>query len=275
MPKISAHSEISPGATIADDVEIGPYCTVGAGVRLGAGCRLVSHVVMSGNTTVGAGCIFYPHSVIGADPQDKKFHGETTYLEIGENNQIRECVTIHTGTGVGGGFTRIGHRNLIMGTCHIAHDCQIGNDCILANGIALAGHCVLGNGVNMGGLIGCHHFVTIGDYTYVAGLARIQHDLPPYVKVDHHGRERSINREGLRRARFDPNDINALTEAYRKLFLRQRTLAAGMSELAAHDGLNPHVKKLIDALHRRTVSKYGRYLESQRSPQSMWSAGKK
>ncbi|HUB25444.1 MAG TPA: acyl-ACP--UDP-N-acetylglucosamine O-acyltransferase [Tepidisphaeraceae bacterium] len=275
MPTISPVSEISPSASIAEDVEIGPFCVVGPNVKLGPGCRLHSHVVVTGHTTVGANCSFYPHCVIGADPQDKKFHGETTYLEIGDNNQFRESVSIHTGTKQGGRYTRIGHRNLIMGTCHVAHDCQIGNDCILANGIALAGHCVLGNGVNIGGLTGTHHYVTIGDYTYIAGLARIQHDLPPYVRVDHVGRERSINIEGLRRAGFDPADIEALTEAWRKLFVGRKPLAVAMTDFVSGDGLNPHVKKLLDALHRRSTSKYGRYLESQRPPESFWSGAKK
>jgi UDP-N-acetylglucosamine acyltransferase len=275
MAKISANSEVSPGAEIADDVEIGPFSIVGPNVRIGPGCRLLSHVVLTGHTTLGFGSVVYPHCVVGADPQDKKFHGEKTFLEIGEKNQIRESVTIHTGTGIGGGYTRIGNRNLIMGTCHVAHDVQIGDDCILANGVTLAGHVVLGNGVNMGGLIGVHHFVTIGDLTYIAGLARISHDLPPYVRADHHGRVRSINVEGLRRAGFDPADITALTNACRSLFLRQKPLAVAMTEFASHDGMNPHVKKMLDFLHRRSVSKFGRYLESQRSPESLSSPGKR
>src|ERR1700722_3194280 len=143
MPKISPLSEVSPKAVIADDVEIGPFCVVGPHVTLGAGCRLMSHIVLTGHTAVGVDNVVSPHCIIGSDPQDKKFHGETTYLDIGDNNQIREAVTIHPATGPGGGHTRVGHRNLIMGTCHIAHDVQIGNDCILANCVTLAWHVVI------------------------------------------------------------------------------------------------------------------------------------
>jgi UDP-N-acetylglucosamine acyltransferase len=274
MPKISPWSEVSPKAVLADDVEIGPFCIVGPDVKLGAGCRISSHVVMTGHTTAGVNNVFYPHCVVGADPQDKKFQGETSYLEIGDNNQIRESVTIHTGTSMGGGYTRIGHRNLIMGTCHIAHDVQIANDCILANCVQLAGHIAIGNRANLAGLVGVHHFVSIGEYSYVAGVGRIRHDVPPYVRVDDDGRERALNLEGLRRAKFDPADIEALSVACRKLFLRKRPQAVAMREFEGMDHLNPHVKILLDFLRRRSASKNGRYLESLRSAQSQTAARK-
>jgi UDP-N-acetylglucosamine acyltransferase len=274
MPKISSWSEVSPQAVLADDVEIGPFCIVGPDVKLGAGCRLSSHIVMTGHTTAGVNNVFYPHCVVGTDPQDKKFQGETTYLEIGDNNQIREGVTIHTGTAMGGGYTRIGNRNLIMGTCHIAHDVQIANECILANSIQLAGHIVICNRVNMGGVTGVHHFVTFGEYCYVAGVGRIRHDIPPYVRVDHEGRVRALNLEGLLRAKFDPADIEALSVACRKLFSRKQPLAVAMREFEGVDNLNPRVKTLLDFLRRRSASKNGRYLESLRSAQSQTAARK-
>ena len=268
MPKISSFSEISPNAELADDVEIGPFCVVGPDVRLQPGNRLISHVYLGGHATIGSGNVFYPHCVVGIDPQDKKFHGEVTYLEIGDHNQIREGVSIHPGTGVGGGNTRIGSRNLIMGNCHVAHDVQMGSDCILANAVNLAGHCVLGDRVWLNGMIGVHPFVTFGDLCYVAGLGRITKDIPPYVKVDQHGRERALNTEGLRRASFAPADVKALSSAFRKLYRREEPLSVTLTEFTSGMDLNPHVRKLIDFLERRTHGVSGRYVESLRTPQS-------
>jgi UDP-N-acetylglucosamine acyltransferase len=266
---ISPLSAVDPKAVIADDVEIGPFCFVGPHVTLGPGNRLLPHAVITGHTTVGRDNVFHSHAVIGGEPQDKKFHGEITRLEIGDNNQIREAVTIHTGTAVGGGVTRVGSHNLLMINCHIAHDARIGDHCIIANNVCLAGHVVCGNCVNIMGMVGVHHFVTIGDYAYIGGLVRIRHDVPPFVKVADDDYVRGLNKEGLKRANFSESDIETLDSACRQLFGKDKPLAVAMRALTDQDGLNPHVQKLLEFLRRRDMGKHGRYLEGLRSPESL------
>ncbi len=264
MPLISPHSCIDPKANIADDVEIGPFCCVGPDVVLGSGCKLLSHVVITGRTTIGKNNTFHPNSVVGGAPQDKKYRDDPTRLEIGDNNQIREGVTIHIGTSAGLGYTRIGSDNLLMANSHIGHDAQFGDDCILANNVMIAGHVVCGDHVNMMGGVGIHHFVTIGEYAYLGGAARIHHDVPPYVKVDGADQVRGLNTVGLRRAGFSQLDIDELEEACRRLFYRRKPLARAMEEFDTVNGINPHIKKLVEFLRRRGCGKHGRYLESFR-----------
>ena len=265
MPRISPLALVDPRATIADDVEIGPYCIVGPDVTLGSGNRLISHVVIQGITAVGKNNVFHPNSVIGGIPQDLKYDGEQSRLEIGDENQIREAVTIHVGTDKGGGTTRIGNQNLLMVNAHIGHDAQIGDRCIIANNVMIAGHIVIGNNVVLNGAAGVGAFVTIGEFAYVAGAARIHHDVPPFMKVSDDDRVRALNAIGLRRGGVSDEDIAALEDAARTLFSTRRPLAEGMRELAGSNGnLNPRVKHLIDFLRRRDLGKHGRYLESLR-----------
>jgi UDP-N-acetylglucosamine acyltransferase len=265
MPRISPQAAVDSKAVLADDVEIGPFCVVGPHVKLGPGCRLINHVVIQGRTTAGRNNVFYPYCVIGGDPQDLKYSGGETRLELGDGNSIREHVTIHIGTEKGGGVTRVGNNNLLMINCHVAHDVQIGNFCILANNVMLAGHVVVGDRVNMGGSVGVHHFVTIGELAFIGGLTRIRKDVPPFVKIDDRERVRALNTEGLKRAKFADADIVALKAACRRLFGRRSPMATVMNLFAKEDGVNPHVKKLLDFLHRRDLGVHGRYLEGQRS----------
>jgi UDP-N-acetylglucosamine acyltransferase len=266
MSRISPHAVIDPRAVIADDVEVGPFTLIGPHVQLGAGCRVLSHVVLAGHTTIGRNNIFHPHCVIGGDPQDKKYRGGSTRLEIGDGNIFREASTVHTGTEVAGGVTRLGNNNLIMINCHIAHDAQFGNNCILANNVMIAGHVVCGNNVNLAGAVGVHHFVRMGDFCFVSGASRIRKDVPPFVKVDGSDRIRGLNDEGLRRAGFPESDIEALELACRRLFCeKDRPFATVMNEFDTQNGLNPQVKKMIEFLRLRDKGKHGRYLESLRT----------
>jgi UDP-N-acetylglucosamine acyltransferase len=268
MPRISPNSVVHPDAVLADDVEVGPFCTIGPHVKIGPGCRLVSHVVIDGRTTIGRDNVFYPHCVVGGDPQDRKYRGGDTRLEIGDDNRIREMATIHTGTEIGGGVTRVGSHNLIMINCHLAHDVQVGNYCILANNVMLAGHVVCEDGVNMGGSVGVHHFVTIGQWAYIGGLTAVRKDVPPFVKIDSSERVRALNKEGLSRAKFPTDDIKALHAAWRRLFCREQPLAQVLKAMAEENGHNIHVKTLLDFLHRRALGLHGRYLEGRRSVES-------
>lgn len=270
MPKIAANSLIDPKANIADDVEIGPFCVVGPDVTIGPGTKLLSHVVIAGRTKIGSGNVFHPFAVVGDYPQDLKYRGEPTGLEIGNNNQIREHATLHTGTVYGskingGGVTRLGDGNLLMVNSHIGHDCQVGSRNILANNVMLAGHVVMGNNCVLNGGVGVNAWVTIGDFAYVGGYASIHHDVPPFVKVSDSDKIRALNEVGLRRGGFTDDDIVALDDAARKFFIsKSKPLAVTMAEFDLSNGINSHVKTMIDFLRRRDSGKYGRYLESLR-----------
>lgn len=269
MPKISPLASVDSKACLAEDVEVGPFCLVGPDVKIGAGTRLLSHVVITGHTTIGEGNLFHPNCVIGGPPQDLKYKGEPTGLEIGNNNVIREAVTINTGTVYGSkvfgdGITRVGNNNLLMVNAHIGHDAQIGNRCILANNTMIAGHIVLGDNVILNGGVGVNAWVTIGDFAYIAGYSRVHHDVPPFVKVSD-DEVRALNELGLRRAGFSEEDIAALDAAGRRLFFaREKPFSAALREFDMLNGINPQVRKMIEFLRRRDQGRHGRYLESLR-----------
>lgn len=223
MSNIHPTAVVEPGAQLADDVVIGPFCFVGRHVKIGAGTRLVSHVSVLGRTTIGQHNIFWPQSTMGADPQDLKFTGEDVFLEIGDHNDIRENVTIHLGTGNGGGITRVGSDNMLMVGVHIAHDCCVGNHCLLANNVLLAGHVHVQDHANLGGAAAVHHYCTIGSYCYVGGMTPVSKDVPPFVIYEGDpARERAINSIGLDRHGFPPATIKRLKDCFKRLFRADR-----------------------------------------------------
>ena len=265
MSKISPLAAIDPKAHIGNDVEIGAFCVIGPNAVIHDGCRLYNNVTLLGHTTLGKNNTVYPNAVIGTPPQDLKYRGGPTRVEIGENNQIREAVTIQCGTETGSGLTRVGSNNLLMVNCHIGHDARFGNKCIIGNNVMVAGHVECGDGVAMMGGVGIHHFVTIGEFAYIGGYARIHHDVPPYVKVDGADRVRALNALGLKRHGFTEDDIEALEGAARRLFFgREKPFSATLAEFDSMHGLNARVKRLIEFLHRRNEGRHGRYLEAQR-----------
>jgi UDP-N-acetylglucosamine acyltransferase len=265
MAKISPHSVIDPKASLAEDVEVGPFCMIGPDVVVGPGTRILSHAVIAGHTTIGAENVIHPNCVLGGPPQDRKYRGAPTRLEIGDNNLIREGVTIHLGTEKGGGVTRIGNNNFLMVNVHAGHDVQIGSNCLFANNCMLGGHVICGDNVNMMGGAAVHHLVTIGEYAFIGGYSRIHHDVPPYCKVDGADVVRMLNAKGLKMNGFPDGDIEALEDAYRTLFSREKPLAVAMAQFDTNNGLSPLVKRLIDFLERRTHSRHGRYQESLRA----------
>src|SRR4051794_21457689 len=216
MPKIHALSDVDPSARIADDVEIGPFCVIGPEVELGAGNRLMNNVTIVGKTSIGSGNDFFPNCVIGTIPQDKKYRGGKTRVEIGDNNQIREAVTIHTGTQGGGGVTRVGSNNLLMVNAHIGHDSTVGDGCVIANNVMLAGHVVMGNHVVMSAGAAAHHYVRIGSHVFVGAYSRIHIDVPPFVKIQD-DTVWDTNTLGLQRCGFEGDDIDAIEDAVRRL----------------------------------------------------------
>jgi UDP-N-acetylglucosamine acyltransferase len=266
QPKISPHAVVDPGAEIGEDVEIGPFCVIGPDVKIGKGCRLLNSVTIVGQTVIGENNIFFPNSVLGTAPQDKKYKGAPTRLEIGSRNAFREAVTVHVGTEKGGGVTNIGDDNLLMVNSHVAHDVRIGSHCVIANNVMIAGHVVVRDFVAMMGLVGIHHYTTIGEYAYLAAAARIHHDVPPFVKVDGADKVRGLNKRGMQRAGVPTDDIRAIDQAYRQLFLRRQkqSLSSVLEQFDTLNGLNPHVKSMVELLRRRSQSTKGRYLESLR-----------
>jgi UDP-N-acetylglucosamine acyltransferase len=265
MPKTSPHAVIDPKAEIAEDVEIGPFCVIGPQVKIESGCRLLNNVTVLGRTTIGKDNVFFPNAVIGTAPQDKKFKGETTELIIGNANVFREAVTVHVGTEVAGGLTQIGDNGLYMVNAHIGHDARIGNGVVISNNVMLAGHVVCENNVAIMGGVGIHHFVTVGESAYIGAYSRIHYDVPPFCKVDGADMVRGLNKVGLRRSAYSEVDIEALEEAYRKLFGKKKPMALAMAEFDMENGVNPYVKQMVEFLQRRSVGKNGRYLETLRT----------
>jgi UDP-N-acetylglucosamine acyltransferase len=207
---------IDSSAIIADDVSIGPYSIIGANVEIGSGCQIESHVVIKGPTKIGKNNHIYQFSSIGEDPQDKKFAGEPTLLEIGDDNLIRESVTINRGTIQGGGITKIGNNNWIMACVHIAHDCIVGSENIFANNTTLAGHVIIDDFVILGGFSLVSQFNHIGSYAFSAMGSVISRNIPPYILVSGHmAKPVGINVEGLRRHDFTAQQIKSIKQAYK------------------------------------------------------------
>jgi UDP-N-acetylglucosamine acyltransferase len=261
----SPHAIIDPNARLGKNVVVGPFCVIGPDVEIGDGCMLHNNVTITGHTRLGAGNVIHPNAVIGGPPQDRKYKGAPTELVIGSNNLFREAVTIHIGTEKGGGITRIGSNNMLMVNAHLGHDVQMGNSCTLANNVMVAGHVIIGDNVAMMGGVGVHHFVTIGEYAYIGGYSRVHHDVPPFCKLDGADAVRGLNTIGLRRAGFAEGDIEALEDAVRSLFYKEKPFNVAMQEFDLMNGLNPHVKRMVDFLRKRNAGRHGRYLEGLRA----------
>jgi len=217
--KIHPSAIVSPNAKLASNVEIGPFCVIGDDVQIGEGTVLKSHVVVEGDTVIGKNNLIFPFAVIGVAPQDLKFRGEKARVEIGDNNRIREHVTIHLGTRDGAMVTKIGSNCLLMVGVHIAHDCVVGNHVILANNATLAGHVVIGDNVVVGGLSAMHQFVRIGQGAMIGGMSGVESDVIPYGTVmGERASLAGLNLVGLKRRNAPREEIHALRNFYKKLF---------------------------------------------------------
>ena len=224
---------IDSKAELDSSVEVGAYAIIGPDVRIGAGSKIGHHVVVEGLTTIGEQNTFFPFCSVGQAPQDKKYAGEPTRLEIGNGNTFRECVTLNIGTAQDVGVTRLGDDNWIMAYAHVAHDCQIGSHCIMANSATLAGHVTLGDYVILGGLTAVHQFCTIGAHAMVAGGSIIVQDVPPYVMAaGNHASPVGINSEGLRRRGYTPEAIRAIRTAYKQLYRQSLSLDEARTAIA-------------------------------------------
>lgn len=233
MPDIHPSAIVAPGAKLGANVKIGPFSVIGEKVTIGDGCTLHSHVVVEGNTSLGAGCQIFPFASIGHNPQDIRFKGEDSRLEIGESTVIREYVTINPGTERGGMVTKVGKNCFLMAHSHIAHDCVVGDHVIMANGATLGGHCVIGDHVILGGLSACHQFVRIGEYAFVGGMSGVEHDVIPYGMIfGSRASLKGLNLVGLKRRGLSREQVSALRKAYDLLFADEGTLLERAEKVA-------------------------------------------
>ena len=232
-------------AKISSSVNIGPYCVIGPNVEINENVKIHSHVNISGNTKIGKGNKIYPFASIGNDPQDLKYNGEETKLIIGDNNKIREYVTINPGTEGGGGLTKIGNDCLFMISSHVAHDCQVGNNVIIANNVPLGGHAIIEDNVVIGGNSAVQQFTRIGKMAMVGGMTGVLHDVIPYgLSIGNRNYLQGLNLIGLRRANFNNKDILGLTEAYKEIFAT-KNLTDNLSKLNGEFKENTLVKDVI------------------------------
>ncbi len=229
---IDPRAVIAPDAQIAPDAVIGPYTVIGAEVSIGAGTRIGPHVVIEGPTRIGADNRIFQFASIGGDPQDKKYAGERTRLEIGDRNTFREYVTVNRGTITGAGVTRIGNDNLLLAYSHVAHDCVLGDHVVMSNAVNLAGHVELGDWVIFGGYAGAHQFCRVGAHAFIGNNTSVLQDIPPFVLATGHPAEpRSVNIEGLKRRGFSEEQLRAIRNAYRLLYRSELKLEDAMVQL--------------------------------------------
>lgn len=256
MPEIHPSAIVAPGATIEEDVRIGPWCQVGPNVVLERGVELVSHVVVDGHTIIRAGAKLWPFCSVGLAPQDLKYRGEPTRTEIGPGTQVREHCTIHRGTVTGSGITRIGANCLLMAVVHIAHDCQIGDGVIFANNVVLGGHVEIGDYAVIGGASALHQFVRIGKGAMVGGMSGVEADVIPFGSVlGNRARLVGLNLIGLKRRGYERAELHRLRKAFRILFRENNDVfaerLARVRDTYGNDRLVAEILAFIDAPSQR------------------------
>lgn len=238
---------IDPQAELDQNVSVGPYSIIRDNVYIGSGTTIGPHVTIEPYVSIGSDCQIYQYAAIGAPPQSLKFKGEKTFVKIGRDNIIREFVTVHRGTGFGGGVTEIGESNFIMAYSHIAHDCKIGRNVVLSNNATLAGHISIGNYATIGGLVAIHQFVRIGEFAFVGGKAAVVKDIPPYmIAAGDRAKLHGLNTVGLKRQGFSSNTLSLLKKSYRLIFRYGLTLNEAIERVSAEIEQVPEVMHLIN-----------------------------
>jgi UDP-N-acetylglucosamine acyltransferase len=273
MPvKISHLSQVDPRAELGENVDIGPFCYVGPDVVLGNDCQLFSHVTITGHTTIGERNRFFPGAVIGGEPQDVSYTGAPTRLEIGHENVFREGVTVNRGAEKEDHTTRVGHQNMLMANCHVAHNCHVQNRVILVNGVLLGGHAHVHDGAIISGNCCVHHFATVGMLAFVGGGSRVPHDVPPFMLAS--GSDNpcvtTINLVGMRRAGMTEKSIATIKRAHRLLYREMKSLEAVREIFADElDGIFPfELSTLLNFLEKQKRGKLGRAREAFRNQSS-------
>ncbi|MDD5196575.1 MAG: acyl-ACP--UDP-N-acetylglucosamine O-acyltransferase [Candidatus Omnitrophota bacterium] len=241
---------VSENAKIGENVLIGPYAVISGEAVIGAGTKIASHCVIEGNTTIGKNCEIFTGAVIGSRPQDLKYKGEKVYLEVGDNNIIREYCTLNPGTEEGS-KTVVGDGNLIMAYSHVAHDCRVGNNCVLANGSTLAGHVTIEDRAVIGGLVAIHQFVRVGMLSIIGGCSKVVQDIPPYSTCDGHpAAVFGLNLVGLRRHNVSKESIGLLDDAFRILFSSGLSVKHALEKLVKEIKLTSEVTYLVEFIKK-------------------------
>lgn len=252
---IDNRADIAASARIADGVTIGPWTIIGPDVEIGEGTWVGPHTLIKGPTKIGRNNKIYQFSSIGEDSQDKKYNGERTYLEIGDNNVIREFCTINRGNLQHGGITKIGNDNHLMAYVHVAHDCIIGNHTVFANNASLAGHVTVNDHVILSGFSGVHQFCVLGEHSFVAKATMVSKDVLPFVLVSGHEAEAcGLNLVGLKRRGFSPETVSILKRAYKIIYRSNLTVLESLEQLQELAHQSPEVKQMMDALQQSTRS---------------------
>ena len=252
MPKeIHKTAVVSSKAELADNVSIGPFCIVGEGAVIKKGARLISNVVVDGNTEIGEDCTIYPFASIGLPPQDLKYKNEKTGIKIGKKNIIREYASVHRGSVGGDGLTELGDSNFLMAYVHVAHDCKIGNSTVMANAATLAGHVIVEDFAVVGGLVAIHQFTRIGAYAMVGGFSGIGQDIPPYTMASGaRAKLYGLNVIGLKRHGFSDEAVNNLKKAYKILFREKKTLKDALKEIKSDLPETKEVEHLVEFIEK-------------------------
>jgi len=249
MSKIHPTAVIEPGAKLAENVSIGPFCYIGSQVVLHEGVKIFSHVSLTGHTQIGANTEIYPFACLGYPPQHQKYKGEHVRLVVGRNNIIREHVTIHPGTPIGRGETAIGNDCFIMVACHIAHDCQVGNHAVFANNATLGGHVSIGDYAILGGMVAVHQHVRIGAHAIIGGMSGVENDVIPFgVVMGERANLTGLNLVGLKRRGFSQNIIQELRQAYQQIFIPEQdslSFAQRVQEVAEQSIERDEVMQLV------------------------------
>ena len=249
--EIHAMAIVDKNASLDEGVSIGPFCIIGSGARIGRGTKLISNVIIEGKTEIGEGCTIYPFTSIGLPPQDIKYKGEETGVQIGNNNIIREYVTIHRASVGGQGVTTIGNSCFLLAYVHVAHDCRIGNNVVLVNLATLAGHVIVEDYAYVGGLVAVHQFTRIGAYTMVGGFSGIGQDIPPYTMASGpRAKLFGLNTVGLKRHGFSDTTIAELKKAYKILFREKRTLKDAIKKVQTELPYTDEIRHLIGFIEK-------------------------
>ncbi len=257
--KIAANAWVDPKAQLGEDVEIGPFCVVGPDVKIGDGTRLLNSATLMGRVTMGRGNVVYANSVIGAEPQDISYGGADTCVQIGDNNVFREGVTVNRASEKEDGITRIGDHNLLMACTHVAHDCKLGNHIIIANSTLLGGHVHVHDRASISGAVVVHHYATIGSFSFISGLSRVLHDVPPFMLCEGSpARPRCINIVALKRNNFDKTDVDCLAEAHRLLYRSKVGIQAARDVLGSTNKITPSVQDLFGFIDQQNEGRHGR-----------------
>jgi UDP-N-acetylglucosamine acyltransferase len=252
---IDSRAVVSPQAQLASDVEVGPFTVIGPGVEIGAGTWIGPHAVINGPTRIGKDNKIFQFASLGDAPQDKKYKGEPTRLEIGDRNIFRESCTVNRGTTHDQGVTRIGDDNLFMAYSHVAHDCQLGSKIVMSNVATLGGHVEIGDWVIMGGLSAVHQFTKVGAHCFIANNAAVTRDVPPYVMaVGQPAVPHSVNSEGLKRRGFTPEQILNIRRAYRLLYRSSTKLKDAMEQLEQTAETQAEIKPFVEFIKRSSRS---------------------